>query len=94
MQTFGIEGAAGFLNISTDRLLDLAAKGTVPGAKIGKSWVFTDEDLGEYLRAEVRKQTADRRGEKLVPVQVEFLTTRPGRRRPTTPPPIFGVLKS
>lgn len=91
MQTFGTEGAAGFLNISTDHLLDLAAKGTVPGAKIGKSWVFTDEDLGEYLRAEVQKQTADRRGEKLAPAPAVSLATRPGRRRPTTPPPIHGA---
>ena len=67
MKTYGIDGAAEFLNISPDTMRDLAANGSVPGAKIGKSWVFADEDLAEYLRNEIRKQTAKLRG---VPVAI------------------------
>ena len=62
METYNVEGAAEFLNISTDTMKDLAGSGAVPGAKIGKGWVFYDEDLVEYLRAEIRRQTNERRG--------------------------------
>ena len=63
MKTFGIESAAEFLNVSPDTMKDLAQNGVVPGAKIGKCWVFSDESLESYLREEIRKQTADRRGD-------------------------------
>ena len=63
MKTFSIEGAAAHLNVSPDTMRDLAANGDVAGAKIGKAWVFTDEDLDEYLRKEIKKQTAARRNE-------------------------------
>lgn len=67
MKTYSIDSAADFLNISADTMRDLAADGTIAGAKIGKSWVFTEEDLAEYLRNEIRKQTAKLRG---VPVAI------------------------
>jgi excisionase family DNA binding protein len=64
MRTFDVDRAAKFLNISPDTMKDLAQNGVVPGAKIGKGWVFTDEDLSEFLRGEIRKQTAERIAEK------------------------------
>jgi excisionase family DNA binding protein len=89
MITYGIEGAAEFLNISPDTMKDLAASGKVAGAKIGKSWVFADEFLAEYLRKEILRQTAERRGQ---PVETEKPPAdnarRPTRRRPATPPPL------
>lgn len=42
MKTFGLHDAADFLNISIDTMKDFAQNGIVPGAKIGKSWVFID----------------------------------------------------
>ena len=60
--TTDLEGAADFLNISKDTMRDLAASGAVPGAKIGKEWVFWMDDLCEYVKAEVRRQTHERRG--------------------------------
>ena len=89
MKTYGSNGAAEFLNISPDSMLDLAGSGDVPGAKIGRAWVFADEDLADYLRHEVKKQTADRRGEKMAPVIVDTAAmTRPARRKPMAPPPL------
>lgn len=61
MKTYCLEEAAKFLNISCDTMRDLAADGTVAGAKIGKGWVFSEDDLSEYLRDEIRKQTLSRR---------------------------------
>lgn len=88
MKTYGIDGAAEFLNISPDTLRDLAADGTIAGAKIGKSWVFADEDLAEYLREEVRKQTLARR-EAASPANIKSVEEkRYIKRRACTPPPL------
>ena len=91
MKTLNLETAAEFLNISADTMRDLAADGTVPGAKIGKCWVFTDEDLETYVRDEVRRQTAERRGVKLSapsPAPIPTAFTRSVRRKAMTPPPL------
>lgn len=61
MKTFSVDEAADFLNISADSLKYLAGRGIVPGAKIGKAWVFLDESLEYYLRDEVVRQTTERR---------------------------------
>ena len=65
MKTLNLETAAAFQFVSEYTLQELAASGTVPGAKIGKCRVFADEDLEAYVRDEVRRQTAERRGGKL-----------------------------
>ncbi len=38
----------------------LAASGRVPGAKIGRSWVFREEELSGWLQEEIASQTAER----------------------------------
>lgn len=83
MKTLGIEAAAAFLLISADTLKDLAADGSVPGAKIGREWLFIDEDLEKYARDAVRRQTAERRGTK---AHVATEATRLRRRRSSPPP--------
>ena len=97
MKTFDLEGAAEFLRVSKDSLRDMADSGKVPAAKIGPHagyrWVFTDEGLEEYLRDEIRKQTAVRRGEKLEMTRLYENSPTPGRypsgrRKPMTPPPL------
>lgn len=91
MKTLNLETAASFLFVSEYTLQELAASGTVPGAKIGKCWVFTDEDLEAYVRDEVRRQTAERRGGKLSvpsPVLTPTAFTRSVRRKTMTPPPL------
>ena len=86
MKTHDIEGAAVFLNVSTDTMKDLAGKGVVPGAKIGKGWVFSDEALEDYLREEIRRQTAERRGMPAGKLKVDTAYSRTVRRKPRTPP--------
>lgn len=90
MKTLNLETAAAFLFVSEYTLQDLAASGAVSGAKIGKCWVFTDEDLDAYVRDEVGRQTAERRGGKLSapsPVQIPTAFTRSVRRKAMTPLP-------
>jgi len=65
----------------------------VPAAKIGPTtgyrWIFTDESLDEFLREEIKRQTAERRGVKLsAPTQVPTAFTRSVRRKAVTPPPL------
>jgi excisionase family DNA binding protein len=48
--TLGIDGAAELLGIHTETLRSRAAAGIIPGAKIGRAWVFVTEDLINYVR--------------------------------------------
>ncbi len=92
MKTHNAESAAEFLNISADTLKDMAGSGAIPGAKIGKCWGFEEDDLAEYLRAEIRRQTAERRGHPAVKVPTAFQKSNT-KRRPFKAPPIISMLK-
>lgn len=43
--------AAQFLNIHPEELRRRAKAGLIPGAKVGRAWVFLQEDLADYLRS-------------------------------------------
>lgn len=60
MRTLNVDQCAELLNTSYTVISELAVQGELPGAKIGKSWVFLEDDIVEYLRGEVRKQQAER----------------------------------
>jgi excisionase family DNA binding protein len=51
MRTLGLKQAAEFLKVHPEELRRRAKSGAVPGAKVGRSWVFLDEDLAAYLRS-------------------------------------------
>lgn len=85
MKTLNLTEAAAFLKVSDDTLKDLAQSGAVPGAKVGKCWLFVDEDLEQYVREVVRRQTAERRGV-TVPQRIATEATRIRRRRNAEPP--------
>lgn len=91
IRTFDVTVAAAILHMSPYTLRQMADKGVIPAAKIGKRWLFTDEALAEYLRGEIKKQTAERRGEpeKTAPNPTLFFPS--GRRRPRPPPYIPGL---
>jgi hypothetical protein len=52
MSTFTLQQAADFLKIHPVTLLEKANAGIVPGAKIGKRWVFLEIDLIEHIRSQ------------------------------------------
>jgi excisionase family DNA binding protein len=49
--TLTLKEAADFLNMSPEALRRMAKAGEIPGAKIGKSWVFYLPDLVAYIRS-------------------------------------------
>lgn len=52
MRSMNLQQAAQFLKLHPVTLLERARAGTVPGAKVGKRWVFLEEDLAAYVRAQ------------------------------------------
>jgi hypothetical protein len=51
MKTLNLDEAAIFLKMTPEALRLKAKRGEVPGAKPGKCWVFSEDDLAEYLRS-------------------------------------------
>lgn len=56
MITLSLKEAAKFLLIHPVTLQEKARAGEIPGAKIGKCWVFLDVDLVQYLRSKYRER--------------------------------------
>ena len=51
MKTFALEEAAAFLPLHPVTVAERAKRGLIPGAKLGKRWVFIEADLVGYLRS-------------------------------------------
>jgi hypothetical protein len=60
MQTLDLDGAAGWLKCDPETVRSKAASGELPGAKIGRAWVFFEEDLVEYVRSKYVKNQSCR----------------------------------
>jgi excisionase family DNA binding protein len=60
MKTFDLEECADYLKVNPTTVQGLAAQGKIPGAKIGRAWVFMEEDVADYLREQIRIQTRQR----------------------------------
>jgi Helix-turn-helix domain len=58
MKTLDLDQAAAFLHMHPEELRTRAKRGIIPGAKIGRCWVFIDADLAEFIRSQypVRRQ--------------------------------------
>lgn len=66
MHTLDLKQAAAFLKMHPVTLQGKAKSGEIPGAKPGKSWVFIDEDLAQYIRSQYTehgKRIASQNGE-------------------------------
>lgn len=61
MKTLNSIEAAAFLKVAVTSVEELAMDGIVPAAKIGRSWVFFEQDLIEYLAQIIKQQTEERR---------------------------------
>jgi hypothetical protein len=55
MRTLGLVDAASFLRLHPEELRRRAKAGQIPGAKIGRAWVFLEDDLATYLRSLYRQ---------------------------------------
>ena len=52
METMNLQEAATFLKIHPVTLGTKAAQGVIPGARVGKRWVFVKVDLIDHIRAQ------------------------------------------
>jgi len=95
MKTYDINEAADFLKVDRSTALDLASVGSLPGAKVGRAWVFMEDELVAYLRDITRKQTQVRRANAEAAQCLERAEREPrplqrSRRRPVPELPELG----
>jgi hypothetical protein len=59
MKTLNLPEAAAFLHMHPEEVRTRTKRGIIPGAKIGRCWVFIDADLAEFIRSQypVRRQS-------------------------------------
>ena len=50
-RTLNLKQAAEFLGLNAETTRRRAANGVIPGAKIGKTWMFLEVDLVTYMRS-------------------------------------------
>ncbi len=88
MRTFDLEQAADFLKINYSTASRLASAGILPGAKIGSSWVFLEQELAEWLREQTIKQRRERMALANVETQLEDFSQKKKtkRRKPVSLP--------
>src|SRR5271168_1651900 len=51
MKTLNLREAATFLHMHPEEVRTRAKRGIIPGAKIGRRWVFIEVDLADYVRS-------------------------------------------
>jgi hypothetical protein len=67
MNTLDLQAAAAFLHIHPVTLQEKARAGEIPGAKIGKCWVFVDVDLIEHIRSQYARRVLQSERKELEP---------------------------
>jgi excisionase family DNA binding protein len=60
LMTLNTDEVANVLQCHEQRVLELAQQGELPGAKIGRGWIFRPIDVAEFLQKQVLQQTAQR----------------------------------
>ena len=60
LDTLDVAGAADYLRMSKDAVMRKARSGEIPGAKLGKRWVFIKKDLKDAIRRSYLPQYANR----------------------------------
>jgi hypothetical protein len=61
MKTLGAVEAAAFLNIDIDTLRQRTKQGKIPGGKVGRAYVYVEDDLLQFVRSRY-KRPADSEG--------------------------------
>jgi hypothetical protein len=60
MRTFDLIECAEFLKVDRNTAMKLAGTGELPGAKIGRAWVFLEDDVVGFLRKKTLEQSLAR----------------------------------
>ncbi|WP_213778849.1 helix-turn-helix domain-containing protein [Caballeronia sp. dw_276] len=97
MKTYDLLECAELLKVDRNTVLKIAGTGELPGAKIGRAWVFLEDDVLSFLRKKIQEQSNARlqgafepeADEKLAKAIVRQFNThdrrRPGRRARVLP---------
>ncbi|CAB3687941.1 hypothetical protein LMG24238_02961 [Paraburkholderia sediminicola] len=97
MKTFDLIECAEFLKVDRNTAMKLAGTGELPGAKIGRAWVFLEDDVVAFLRRKAQEQSllrlqgahepeADAQVARAIAKQIGTPDRRrPGRRARTLP---------
>ena len=80
MKTLGLKEGATLLFLAPESLRQMDASGKVPGARVGKRWVFLEEDLEEFIRSRYRKN-------RQAPQTEAICSTKKARRSGSSSPP-------
>lgn len=79
-ETLDVAEAAALLRAEPETIMQLARKGALPGARIGKSWVFLREDVIAFLKEQVSRDTEERRRRQAEPSAIILAAPRKSRR--------------
>ncbi|MBR8032313.1 helix-turn-helix domain-containing protein [Burkholderia vietnamiensis] len=60
MRTFDLQECADFLKVDRTTAMKLAQRGDIVGARIGRAWVFLEDDVVAFLREQAQRQTLER----------------------------------
>lgn len=60
-KTLNLKECAEILKADQEVVARLARNGDLPGAKIGRAWVFVEEQVLNFLRERIEKQSGERR---------------------------------
>jgi excisionase family DNA binding protein len=90
-ETLNLEDTADLLKAEADTIMQLARAGKLPGAKIGKAWVFMRSDVLAFLRKEIDESTAVRRSKTAQP-QILGVATQKRAHGRSKPRPVLPEL--
>lgn len=92
-ETVDIDEAAALMNAQTDTVQQIARRGELPGAKIGKAWVFMRADVLAYVQKKIDGDTAERRRNVRSSITMCNVVVQPPRGR-SKPRPVLPDLPS
>ncbi len=58
--TVGVPEAAQMMRVHANRVLELIGAGTIPAAKVGRSWVMLTRDVLAFIEKQIIEQTGAR----------------------------------
>ena len=65
LDTLDVAEAAMYLKMSKDAVMRRARSGEIPGAKLGKRWVFLKKDLATAIREAYSSRYTNRKAQKI-----------------------------
>lgn len=89
LNTMNADQVAEVLGCSSKTVIEKASNGEIPGAKIGKGWIFRESDVVRYLGEEISNQTKARKNRWQKPIHnskdLPLSHTGPNKRRRSPP---------